>query len=61
MPRKTLREITPRFTISVPAPEDRNTIAHIMNRYGVNKTGAIRIALREFARANALPVPVDER
>ena len=60
MPRKTPKEISTRFTISVPEPEDRYAIAHIINKYGVNQTGAVRIALREYARANALPVPVDE-
>jgi hypothetical protein len=60
MPRTKQDDITDRFTIFIPAPEDRRTIAHIINKYGTSKTGAVRIALREYARANALPVPVDE-
>lgn len=56
----TTEDIGERTTISFPHRRDREILAAIMNLYGLNQSSAIRLTLREFARANALVLEGEE-
>ena len=47
-------QIKQRPSISLPYLQDRAILASIMNRDGISLSGAIRVALREYARMHGI-------
>lgn len=48
------RTIPDRFTITLPDPTDKLILTALMQMHGISKSGAIRAALREWARKHGV-------